>query len=180
MNAQPKQGRDMNEEQKRHRKIKLILKIAGLIVVLGGLALVITGFVDLFTSDGFPSLFWCLIIGLPALGIGGGICLTAFRREIASYTARESAPVFNQTAKEIRPGIGAIAEAAKASAKTLVCPACGAHNDGDAKFCDSCGKPLIKVCPFCGAQADADAKFCDNCGKQLQQEEPPADDPALH
>ena len=48
------------------------------------------------------------------------------------------------------------------------------------EFCPVCGKPLIKVCPFCGAQADADAKFCDNCGKQLQQEEPPADDSALH
>lgn len=157
----------MNGDQKKHLKVKRILKIVGIIIVLGGLALVITGIADLVTSEGFPSLFWCLILGLPALGIGGMICLTAFRREIATYTAHETAPAVNEMSKAIQPGIQTAAKAARSGFEPSICPACSAENDAGAKFCKSCGAALSKACPACGAANDADAKFCNSCGGRL-------------
>ena len=49
------------------------------------------------------------------------------------------------------------------------CPACGAENDGDAKFCRSCGTPLSqdRACPVCGAPNPADALYCQNCGTRM-------------
>ena len=78
-------------------------------------------------------------------------------------------PVFNEAAEEAQPAIRAAARAVREANEEgdVVCPACGAHNDAGAKFCDNCGKPLSRTCPACGALNDADAKFCDNCGKQL-------------
>ena len=162
----------MDEKQKKHNKTKLILKIVGIVVAVAGLALAATGIGSMFASDGFPELFWMAILGLPMLGIGLMITLAAFRREIASYSAREAAPVVNEMSEAVSPAIQTVAKAAKdgltqTEKASAVCPACGAQNDADAKFCDNCGKALKKECPACGTQNDVDAKFCDNCGGPL-------------
>lgn len=46
---------------------------------------------------------------------------------------------------------------------------CGTVNPPDAKFCTTCGKPVIVPgrCPACGHQNDPAAKFCQGCGKPL-------------
>lgn len=159
----------MNEKDKKHLKTKRILKIAGPIVLVAGLAFAITGFVNIATSMGsgsMPDMFWCFFIGFPLIAVGGTMTGWGFKREIASYAMRESAPVFNEAGEKIKPGISAIADAVKNS-DVKVCSACGAENDKNATFCKKCGAPLSKKCPYCGAELDSDAVFCDKCGKKL-------------
>ena len=50
-------------------------------------------------------------------------------------------PVFNEAAEEAQPAIRAAARAVREANEEgdVVCPACGAHNDAGAKFCDNCG-----------------------------------------
>ncbi|HIU61742.1 MAG TPA: hypothetical protein IAB69_03745 [Candidatus Coproplasma excrementigallinarum] len=58
---------------KKHNKIKRVLKIIGPIVLVCGLALAITGIVDFGTSAGrgeSPTLFWLTFIGLPMTAAG--------------------------------------------------------------------------------------------------------------
>jgi class 3 adenylate cyclase len=46
----------------------------------------------------------------------------------------------------------------------MKCAACGHENREGAKFCLSCGKPLVRACANCGAKLPAAAEFCDECG----------------
>lgn len=158
----------MNEqEEKRYKRFKLGMKIAGLILIAGGLALLIAGFIDLATAEGMPRRFWCLIAGFPCFAFGIMLTMAGFRREIARFAAREHAPVVNELSKEIRPGIQSIASAAAEGLKASVCPACGAANGENARFCDQCGAALVKICPACKAENGQDAKFCNSCGAKL-------------
>lgn len=168
----------MTEEEKikteeeikaKHEKTKKKLKAVGITLISVGVVCLITGFVNMAMSvsaGNMPTLFFLLILGFPMTGVGIMLTLMGFRRELASYTMRESTPVFNEAGKEIRPGVSAIADAVKNS-DDKVCPACGALNDKDSAFCKKCGAPLSKKCPDCGAELDADAAFCDKCGKKL-------------
>ena len=134
----------------KHERTKLILKIAGIAMVVCGLALAITGFADMIASTGRGMMF----------------CLTGFRREISRYMKNESVPVVNEAGKEITPAISAIAGAAK-SADATICPHCGKTNSDGAKFCRHCGNKLTVTCPACGAEVSA-GDFCENCGAKLK------------
>lgn len=50
----------------------------------------------------------------------------------------------------------------------LHCQECGHENRGSARFCASCGTPLLRICPSCDAAVSVEAKFCDTCGTCLQ------------
>ena len=157
---------------KKHERTKFILKIIGPIVIAAGLACTATGFADMVisTDEGdAPQLFWLMIIGLPTLGIGGMITLTAFRRELTTYIKNETVPVINEAGSEITPAVSAVATAARAGGKN-VCPHCGKQNADGAKFCRHCGKPLYVTCPACGRNVRAGA-FCDKCGAKLKSEQ---------
>lgn len=160
----------MDEKERKHRKIKLAFKILGPVILVAGVVFAIIGFADLASSmkemSGMPSKFWCFFVGFPLIAVGGALTTMGFRRELASYAMRESAPVFNDAGQIIKPGVSAIADAVKNSDKT-VCPSCGFENDKDSSFCKKCGTALSKKCPYCGADLDADAVFCDKCGKKL-------------
>lgn len=149
----------MNEEEKKaelmrkHKRVKMILRIVGLTLLVGGLTCTIIGFVDFFSSMlgeemGMPKLFFLLFIGLPCMGIGGAMTLMSAQRGMARYVKNETAPVFNELGEDISPGIKSIADAVKgdtpnATNKPVVyCSACGTPNDTDAKFCKSCGKAM--------------------------------------
>ena len=54
-----------------------------------------------------------------------------------------------------------------------MCPACGAANAEDAKFCGSCGAALAASCARCGRMNPPDASYCNECGAALAT-------PALH
>src|SRR5688572_9370866 len=43
------------------------------------------------------------------------------------------------------------------------CPQCESENRPQAKFCEECASPLLRVCTNCGTQLSATAKFCPEC-----------------
>jgi len=45
----------------------------------------------------------------------------------------------------------------------MQCPRCQHDNRPQAKFCEECATPLIRICANCGAQLSATAKFCSEC-----------------
>ncbi len=47
------------------------------------------------------------------------------------------------------------------------CPACGAENREERRFCADCGAALPAACPECGFLNQAEAKFCGGCGHRL-------------
>jgi class 3 adenylate cyclase/tetratricopeptide (TPR) repeat protein len=56
----------------------------------------------------------------------------------------------------------------------ISCGECGRENPGGAKFCNSCGAPLLQPCPSCGTQNASDARFCSECGTPLGDTQPAA------
>jgi len=58
----------------------------------------------------------------------------------------------------------------------VTCPSCGwtitfdsepAGRDDGARFCITCGTPLVRVCADCGFDNDPANKFCGGCGHTL-------------
>ncbi len=47
------------------------------------------------------------------------------------------------------------------------CAACGHENRAQARFCESCGRPLERVCHACGTELRPTARFCDSCGTSV-------------
>ncbi len=54
------------------------------------------------------------------------------------------------------------------------CRECGRDNPEGAKFCNSCGAPLLQPCPSCGTPNAPDARFCSECGTPLGEMRPSA------
>ncbi|WP_082281892.1 protein kinase domain-containing protein [Mycobacterium colombiense] len=55
------------------------------------------------------------------------------------------------------------------SPASVECSKCGAGNRPRAKFCNSCGAPIVieVACPGCGARQPGSQRFCDECGTML-------------
>ncbi len=49
------------------------------------------------------------------------------------------------------------------------CPACNAVIREDMKFCDSCGKSLVKECPKCKSSLGWNKNFCSACGTDYKK-----------
>ena len=56
------------------------------------------------------------------------------------------------------------------------CPACGADNPSDKRFCGDCGARLVPLCPSCGGRNPPDKKFCGDCGAALDAGAAPVDE----
>ena len=54
------------------------------------------------------------------------------------------------------------------------CPACGATNAPEARFCSACGTPFEATCVACGAALADDARFCASCGAPVEPSGQPA------
>ena len=144
-----------------HKKVRLIIRIIGVLILLTGITFTIIGAVSFFKSFKnieAPDHFWCLMLGLPLMGIGSGLTLFGFSGNIQTYAAKEAAPAVTLFTVAAKDGL---------SPAPKVCAHCQTSNATDDKFCKSCGKPLAKVCPACNNVQDADAKFCADCGKEL-------------
>jgi MFS family permease len=47
------------------------------------------------------------------------------------------------------------------------CPHCGRAVPQEARFCDSCGEPMVyRMCSACGRRLEETASFCDSCGSR--------------
>ncbi|MDI7258601.1 MAG: zinc ribbon domain-containing protein [Thermodesulfobacteriota bacterium] len=58
------------------------------------------------------------------------------------------------------------------SSALIACPSCQTSNPSAAKFCQSCGTPMLMptlICPHCNTSNPQTAKYCINCGKHLAQ-----------
>jgi hypothetical protein len=126
------------------RVVAVVLLMAGLFLVLKGGSAFVAGFDDPMASDGPGPILtlaaggFCLVLGLAAANVG-------WLRTQASYVAGETMPVVKESATYLTDGrgvagIGRTEEAAAATGP--YCRQCGTRNDGDARFCDSCGHPL--------------------------------------
>jgi predicted ATPase/class 3 adenylate cyclase len=49
----------------------------------------------------------------------------------------------------------------------MKCPQCEFENRPQAKFCEECASPLLRVCTNCGTQLSATAKFCPECAHSV-------------
>ena len=165
-----------------HAGKRTILRVAGILTLIAGAALLAIGFGSFFAAFGSwgpPRLFWCAFVGMPLLFVGSVMCMFGFMGSVARYQVGEAAPVakdtFNYLANGTQEGIRTVASAIGEGLKEgsgdagIRCSACNAVNAEDANFCDECGASLgkAKECPACHEQNDADAKFCDNCGQAL-------------
>lgn len=164
-----------DESQRKHKKIKIILRISGAILLICGIVFVIVGMVDFFQStmdfpNGRPSKMWCFICGIPLIPIGAGLFALGFEKEMMRYVKNESVPIINELGQEVSPAIQNIVAAVKkgATKSTGTTCSCGQINEIESKFCKNCGKSLVQTCPNCNAQIDKDSKFCDNCGERLK------------
>lgn len=104
----------------KHEKFKLIMKIVGLLLFIGGIAFIIVGAVDFFSASSEwrqPEKFWAFFVGFPLFALGLPMTLTGFHREIARYMKDEMMPVIHETAKETAPAVEEIAKAAATGVK---------------------------------------------------------------
>lgn len=157
--------------QKKHNRNKLILKILGACLTIIGLVFIIIGIVDFF--KGFnsmkpPTLFWCMFVGVPLLGIGAAMLNMGFRREVGRYVKNETLPIINEASEELAPAITSMATAAKEGLSTGIICDCGAINSKNSKFCKKCGKQLHLCCPQCNAEISADSIYCEKCGAKIK------------
>jgi hypothetical protein len=145
------------KDDPRHAALRGVLRLVGPLVALVGLVLTAIGigsFVSAFGSSAFPRYFWCAIIGLPLLGLGGMITQFAFLGAIFRYQARELTPVARDTFDDLAQGTQqgvrtiaravsqGIAEGSAGSGSQVTCRSCRAANARDARFCMKCGAAL--------------------------------------
>jgi len=139
-------------------------RVAGTLLVLVGLALVITAGVDFFAtvssgpdvdSHG-PTKFWMLFVGLPLIAVGGWLLIAGFIGAASRLAYRRGLPMMRGTmaAMGVRPlGTG--------------CATCGTANAPGARFCATCGSALARPCPSCAAVNASTAAYCSQCGGAL-------------
>ncbi|MGN1295201.1 MAG: zinc ribbon domain-containing protein, partial [Bacilli bacterium] len=138
----------------RHESIKKVLKVIGPIFILVGIALFITTIINM-TSLSFDNFGFNALTGFGAvgcLGLGSMGCAIGYGREMAKYGVDEYGPVAKDVhTNYIRPmmkeTVKDIKEVIHENDKVIVCPKCGASNQEGSKFCDQCGKVLVKTCP---------------------------------
>lgn len=176
--VQPVPSNLYDQNQSRHKKHKIILRVVGLVMLAIGLPLLITGIV-LFSIDFNNMSFEYAQIPFFLIGPGSfftmfGFFFTmvSFGRSIARYTKNENIAIKKEAYQELKPELQDMASTFrgdKLGNDTVPCPKCGTKNDAGDKFCKKCGEQLspTKVCPVCGATIDNDSKFCPKCGRPV-------------
>lgn len=175
----------LNPNDPDHEKKRAKLHKVGLALLIIGIVFDVAFFVCFFLNflnftDINPVFmvlpFPCAFIGFPLTGIGTTLLKAAHLGTIQNYVANETASttvasanyMMDGTRDELAETISAVKKAME-DQKSVECIYCHAKNDKDAKFCDTCGKPITHqhVCPSCGSLNDEDAKYCSACGKRF-------------
>lgn len=164
--------------EQRFRAIRRVLRWAGPPLLLVGLVCIAVGIISTLAGPPRPGSMgrvWVAMLGMPIAFVGGAMTLFGFAGELARFQGRSigraASATLNDIAKDSAPGVRAVAGAVRdgmADEDGSRCSACGSENDGDAKFCASCGEAIVsRACRACGHPAKAGARFCDECGARL-------------
>lgn len=52
--------------------------------------------------------------------------------------------------------------------KAISCPECKSLNERSARYCGTCGSPLVFPCPFCGRAHQPGHRYCPTCGELMR------------
>ena len=134
----------------RHLLPFKIAGIIGVIAIVTGIVLVVTGFGD-FESNRF------MIGSFVAVG---GVMLTAIGMTVgfAPEIAKARAKTVRYIQEENKNDLTAIADNTAEIVSGAVSTVAGAVSDGMKK---------TMFCKYCGAKIDSDSRFCSVCGKEL-------------
>lgn len=134
----------------RHLLPFKIAGIIGVIAIVTGIVLVVTGFGD-FESNRF------MIGSFVAVG---GVMLTAIGITVgfAPEIAKARAKTVRYIQEENKNDLTAIADNTAEIVSGAVSTVAGAVSDGMKK---------TMFCKYCGAKIDSDSRFCSVCGKEL-------------
>ena len=110
-------------EPEKYNRVRNFLRVMGLITALAGLILMGIGLVSFFLAfggGGPPRYFWCAMVGLPVLAVGGMLLQLGFSGAVLRYLASQSAPVARDTANYMAEETkDAVKTAAKAAGQGL-------------------------------------------------------------
>ena len=150
--------------------------VMGLGVILTGI-----GLFSYFASRSkfqIPNHLWCVMVGVPLIGIGASLTNLGHHEEILRELEEEVSPAAlaplieaKRRGTEARPhlpesGLSTATNGDLPEESAIVlCGRCEASNPADARFCNQCGTSLLtQKCPECGAMLTPVARFCNQCG----------------
>lgn len=114
--------------------VRSTLRLVGWLALVLGIVLTGMAMIDFFSAFGSfeqPRNFWMGFVGVPLIAIGSWMLKAGYLGVASRYLAGEVTPT-------VRDALGQIRSADPGRA----CADCGAANDADAAFCDSCGSEL--------------------------------------
>lgn len=123
-------------------KIKLASKLIGILLIIGGMALIIVGFTDFIsalTKELEPKLFVCSFLGIPTFFLGMALAVYGFIRKVSIKITKLSMDTENNLHKVT------VIHSLNNEVDTLskrVCSSCKLENDSDSVFCKHCGTKL--------------------------------------
>lgn len=124
--------------------VRITLRVVGGILLVTALVLLITGLLDFLSTmspssmDATPHKFWMFLVGIFLLAPAAWCLQAGFVGAAARFAAGEATPVIKSSADYLSDGKGILG----VGVEQRTCAHCGAQNDADAKFCDSCGTAL--------------------------------------
>jgi hypothetical protein len=131
------------------RTARNVFRVAGILVLVAALSFLVIGFRDLLSADGEPTKFWMMFAGIFGLAVAGWFLQAGFMGAASRYVAGGTTPTVKDSVACLSVGEGVLGvgrtvdDAAHATGATGPYRSkCGTRNDGDARFCDSCGAAL--------------------------------------
>ncbi len=123
-------------------KVKLALKLVGMLLIIGGATLIIIGFSDFIsalTRGEEPELFVCSFLGIPIFFLGIASVIYGYMRKVSLKVTKVSMDTEKNLHKVTV--IHSLSNEIDTLSKK-VCPSCKLENDSDSAFCKHCGTKL--------------------------------------
>ena len=98
----------MGEPGGGHDGNRALLRGLGFVLVTVGGIFSLVGFVDFFSAFGSmhpPTLFWCLFVGFPAIGLGSMLLKMGYLGAVSRYVAEETVPVVRDSVVDVAEGL---------------------------------------------------------------------------
>lgn len=90
-----------------HRKVRLLLRVGGPLILILGILLIGVGMVDFFAAmggDGPPRRFWTFFLGMPFVFVGGIMTQFGYVGALARYLAAEQSPIAQDATNDFVDG----------------------------------------------------------------------------